>query len=125
MSQDINTVITSLNAAWNADFNAGNAALVASHYDQQAALLPPGGAQVTGAAEIEAFWLGLITGGFHNHTIESIEVIAAEGMVSQRAKWGAQGKNPDGTIQDYSGNLLVVFRQQADGGWKALNHVWN
>lgn len=125
MSQEINTVITSLNTQWNADFNAGNAALVASHYDQQAALLPPGGEQVTGSAEIEAFWQGLITAGFHNHTITSIEVNASEGLVVQRGKWGAQGKNADGEVKTYGGNLLVVFRQQADGNWKALSHVWN
>ena len=49
-------VIQRLNDKFAADFNSGNFAAVASHYTEDAVLLPPGAEMVKGRSAIQSFW---------------------------------------------------------------------
>ncbi|OAM52243.1 DUF4440 domain-containing protein [Methylovorus sp. MM2] len=123
--QETTKLISEINTAWDAAFNAGDAALVTSFYDDGATILPSGSPQITGKAEIQAFWQNLFSQGVNGHHIELIEVDADNGLAFQRGKWSAGVTDTAGVRQSFSGSLQLVYRKQADGSLKALSHIWN
>jgi len=123
--QALITAVNTMNASWDAAFNAKNAALVASFYDDAATIMPAGAAQVTGKTDIQAFWENVIGMGFIDHNIERIEVVSEGGLAFQRAKWSAASVEAGGERKAYAGSLQVTYLKQADGGWKVLAHIWN
>jgi uncharacterized protein (TIGR02246 family) len=124
-SGDIRKVIEANNGKWNDAFNRGDARAVMSLYVDDAKLLPPTNAVVSGSQEIRAFWESMIKNGFANHAIEIVEVRAIGDMAYEAAKWRATGPGKDGGEQSYSGNLVNIFERQSDGSWKSRLHTWN
>ncbi len=84
---DFKATALQLNQAWDAAFNAKNAALVVSYYDDAATVLPAGSAQVNGKEALLAFWQGGIDSGITDHKLELIDAQADE--VVQRLRDGA------------------------------------
>jgi len=124
MSQ-IQETLKGLNAKWDAAFNAKDAAAVAASYDDEAAVIPAGAAQVTGKAAILDFWTNTIGQGIIDHKLELIGVGESGDMAFQRGLWSAAVINDKGERQIFKGNVHLVYRRQADGNWKVLTHIWN
>ena len=114
-----------LNAQWDAAFNAKDAAAVAAMYDDAAAVIPAGAEQVSGKAAILAFWTNTIGQGIIDHKLALIEAVESGDMAFQRGLWSAAVVNEKGERQTFKGNVHLVYRRQADGAWKALTHIWN
>ena len=124
-TKDIHTVISGINAQWDAAFNSRQAAQVADLYDAAATVMPAGAAQVSGAAEILAFWTNTISQGIVDHKIEMLETGVDGNLAFQRGLWSAAMVNAEGERQMFSGNLHVLYKLQSGGSWKALTHIWN
>lgn len=114
-----------LNSKWDAAFNAKDAAAVAASYDSEAAVIPSGAAQVSGSAAILDFWKGAIAQGITDHKLELVEAVESGDLALQRGLWSAAVVNAEGERQTFKGNVHLVYRRQADGGWKVLTHTWN
>ena len=114
-----------LNAQWDAAFNAKDAAAVAAMYDDAAAVIPAGAEQVSGKAAILAFWTNTIGQGIIDHKLALTEAVESGDMAFQRGLWSAAVVNDKGERQSFKGNVHLLYRRQADGGWKLLTHTWN
>ncbi len=125
MQSNFKDVAAELNAKWDAAFNAKQAEQVAAMYDDTASVIPAGADQVTGKAAILAFWTNTIAQGIIDHKLKLIEAVEAGELAFQRGLWSAAMINEAGERQAFKGNVHLVYRRQADGGWKALTHVWN
>ena len=117
--------LQALHAQWDAAFNAKQANQVAAMYDDAAAVIPAGAAQVSGKAAVLAFWTNTIAQGIIDHKLEMIEAGESGDMAFQRGLWSAAVVNDKGERQVFSGNVHLLYRRQADGSWKALTHIWN
>ena len=117
--------LQALNAQWDAAFNAKKADQVAAMYDDAAAVIPAGAAQVSGKAAVLAFWTNTIAQGIIDHKLEMVEAGESGDMAFQRGLWSAAVVNDKGERQVFSGNVHLLYRRQADGSWKALTHIWN
>jgi ketosteroid isomerase-like protein len=117
--------LQALNAQWDAAFNAKKADQVAAMYDDAAAVIPAGAAQVSGKAAVLAFWTNTIAQGIIDHKLEMVEAGESGDMAFQRGLWSAAVVNDQGERQVFSGNVHLLYRRQADGAWKALTHIWN
>ncbi len=117
--------LQALNAQWDAAFNAKKADQVAAMYDDAAAVIPAGAAQVSGKAAVLAFWTNTIAQGIIDHKLEMVEAGVSGDMAFQRGLWSAAVVNDNGERQVFSGNVHLLYRRQADGAWKALTHIWN
>ena len=124
MSQ-IQEALKALNTKWDAAFNAKDASAVAASYDDAAAVIPAGAAQVSGKAAILDFWKAGIAQGITDHKLELIEAGESGDMAFQRGLWSAAVVNDKGERQSFNGNVHLLYRRQADGGWKVLTHTWN
>ena len=117
--------LQALNIQWDAAFNAKHADQVAAMYDDAAAVMPAGAAQVSGKAAVLAFWTNTIAQGIIDHKLEMVEAGESGDMAFQRGLWSAAVINDQGERQVFSGNVHLLYRRQADGAWKALTHIWN
>ena len=67
--------IEAANKKFEAAFNKNDIAGLAQLCTSDAALLPPGEAQVEGRAAIEAYWKGVSDAGFKQLTLKTVEVL--------------------------------------------------
>lgn len=124
--QNIQTEIQAINAKFDQAFNAKNAAAIGQLYEANATVMPaPAGTPVVGAAAIQTFFDGLIQAGVIEHQLTLTEAEADGNLAYQRGNWAGAMLNADGTKQTFGGNVHLVYRKQADGGWKAVTHIWN
>lgn len=118
--------IAALNATFDQAFNAKNSAEVASLYDENAVVMPaPAGEPVVGSVAIQTFFSGLINAGVIEHHLNLVEVEGDVNLAYQRGHWAGAMMDESGTKQTFGGNVHLVYRKQADGGWKVLTHIWN
>lgn len=118
--------IQAINTQFDQAFNAKNAAAIGQLYETNATVMPaPAGAPVEGAAAIQAFFDGLIQAGVIEHKLTLTEAVVDGNLAYQRGKWAGAMVGADGVKQTFGGNVHLVYRKQADGGWKAVTHIWN
>src|SRR5262245_56354639 len=107
--------------------DAGNAAgLVKAFYAADAVLMPPNHPAVTGRAAIQGFLQGLIDGGLTSITLETA-VTASGGDLAYGRGHYTLSMSPAGAavpVKDV-GKYVVVYRRQADGGWRAVADIFN
>ncbi len=84
-------------------FNAKDAAAVAAHYTEDAAILPPDSRRVDGRDKIQQFWQGAIDGGF--------PILKAPGK--------------DNNPVDQAGKYIVIWKKGTDGAWQLYRDIWN
>ncbi len=122
----IKTQIAAINAAFDQAFNAKNAEDVVKLYDENAVVMPaPAGEPVVGASAIQTFFAGLISAGVIEHKLTLVDAVEDGNLAYQRGNWAGAMIDDKGEKQTFGGNVHLVYRKQADGGWKAVTHIWN
>ena len=123
---NIQSQITAINAKFDQAFNAKNAEAIGQLYVDNAVVMPaPAGDPVLGATTIKTFFAGLISAGVIEHQLTLVDAVEDGNLAYQRGKWAAAMLNEKGEKQTFGGNVHLVYRKQADGGWKAVTHIWN
>jgi ketosteroid isomerase-like protein len=113
---DAGRVVQDLEAAFVRNANAGNAAAVVEEfYAEDAQLLPPNSPIVKGKAAIRDFWTGIIAAGAGDVTLETLEVAASGDLIYNTGHYGFSLGG-----DRHIGKYVVVYRRQADGGFKAV-----
>jgi ketosteroid isomerase-like protein len=123
---EIKVIIDAINTKFDQAFNSKNAEAIGALYDANAVVMPaPAGAPVIGATAIQAFFAGLIEAGVIEHQLTLSDAVEDGNLAFQRGLWAGAMVGADGVKQTLGGNVHLVYRKQADGGWKALTHIWN
>lgn len=123
---NIQSQISAINAKFDQAFNTKNAEAIGQLYADNAVVLPaPAGEPVLGAAAIQTFFAGLIAAGVIEHQLTLADAVEDGNLAYQRGKWAGAMLNEQGEKQTFGGNVHLVYRKQADGGWKAVTHIWN
>ena len=122
----IQTELTAINALFDQAFNSKNADAIGALYDTNAVVMPaPAGAPVVGAQAIQTFFKGLIDAGVIEHRLTMTDAASDGKLAYQYGQWAGAMIGEDGIKQTFGGNVHLVYRKQADGGWKAVTHIWN
>lgn len=122
----IQSKINEINTQFDQAFNAKDAESIGKLYADNAVVMPaPAGEPVIGAANIAAFFNGLIQAGVIEHKLTLAEAVEDGNLAYQRGKWAAAMLNESGEKQTFGGNVHLVYRKQADDSWKAVTHIWN
>jgi ketosteroid isomerase-like protein len=120
-TQDVARQIRALDAEFMRLANAKDAAgLTEAFYAEDAHLLPPNAPIVTGKAAIRDFWKAFMQVTGTDVVLDSYEISAAGDLAYGVGRWS-------GTIQGahQKGKYVVVYRRQADGGYKAIADIFN
>lgn len=107
--------------AYNAAFNAGDAAACAAFFTEDVMLLPPGEPMTCGRAAFEETYRSRIkenTGG--THTNELIDYGVAGDMAYQVGAYAIEDSDPP-----EKGKFVNILMRQADGSWKVKVSIFN
>ena len=124
-NEDAVADITRTTHEWVAAFEANDAARGASFVTDDAMLVPPNEAVVTGAEAIETW---------SQHMFESVTVeeatttvgavrIAGDWAVSH-GEWQMTMSVGGATVSDTT-RYMLVWERQTDGSWKVAHDIWN
>ena len=97
--------------------------LVAQYYADDAVVLPPNAAAVTGHAAIEAFFRTFPP--ISNFQLRTEEVVGAGDVAYARGHYAMTMTPSGGTAIADSGKYLEVWRKQKDGSWKVARDMYN
>lgn len=123
---DLRSAVRALDAEFIRHANAGDAtALTSAFYTADAVLLAPGTPRLDGADAIRAFWQGFVDGGVQDISIETTEVVEAGDIGYGIGSYTCTLPSESGERVRDTGKFVVVYRRQADGGWKVVADQFN
>jgi uncharacterized protein (TIGR02246 family) len=120
-AEDIEAALQSFVAA----YNSGDAAGVAAHYAEDAALLPPDTKRVDGRQAIEAFWKGAIDGGLKNLTLKAVEIDSRDDLAFEVGAFTLDAPGEGGAMTTVKGKYIVVWKRGGDGSLRLYRDIWN
>jgi len=117
---DLKAQITKLDQAWQTAYNAKDAAGVAALYAEDAKVMAPGSATVSGRAAIQAYFADQVKLGGTN-TLTTGEVL--DGGTFAIAIGGYVATGPDGKHLDH-GTYMTIYKK-VGAGWMIYRDTWN
>ena len=99
--------------------------LVESFYTEDAIVLPPGQGAISGKAQIQAFFDGMIQAGAGNISLVTDRVERNGDLAVELGHYTMTIKPPQGPAIPDRGKYIVVFRLQPGGSWKAQMDIFN
>jgi uncharacterized protein (TIGR02246 family) len=125
-STDLQSAVRALDAEFIRNANAGDAAaLTSAFYTADAVLLAPGTPRLNGAEAIRGFWQAFIDGGVKDVSIETTEIDEAGDLAYGLGTYTCTVPTASGERVRDNGKFIVVYRRQADGGWKVIADQFN
>ncbi len=94
-------------------------ALVDGFYASDAQLLPPNAPAVAGQEDIRGFWR-VVADQIENITLTSVKIDSSDELAYEIGRYTMRV----GGAAD-RGKYVVIFRRQADGGWKAVADMFS
>jgi uncharacterized protein (TIGR02246 family) len=117
---DLRAQIAKADQAWQTAYNAGDAAALAALYAEDAKVMAPGNAAVSGRAAIQAMFAEDIKRGSKN-ALTQLEVFGSGDYTIEVGGWVETGA--DGAHKDH-GSFVTVYKK-VGGEWKIYRDTWN
>jgi uncharacterized protein (TIGR02246 family) len=121
-ADDVRAAIEQQNAKFGEAVRAGDTAAIGALYSEDAAVLPPNAAKVSGRAAITAFWGDAIGAGIGSAVLTTEEVTYTGGDTATEVG-SVLLSAKDGSVADEA--KYVVVWKQVDGAWRLHRDIWN
>ncbi|MDH3742192.1 MAG: SgcJ/EcaC family oxidoreductase [Hyphomicrobiales bacterium] len=105
--------------------NGGDAAGVAAHYTNDAALLPPDAARIDGREGIQGVWQGLIDAHVRDVAMTTQEVDVFGNVANEVGTITATAPSKGGGRAQLAGKYVAVWKCGAEGNWQLHRDIWN
>ncbi len=105
--------------------SGGDAAGVAAHYTDDAALLPPEAARIDGREGIQGYWQALIDAGIGDVEMTTQEVDNFGDVANEVGIISATAPSEDGGRVQMAGKYVAVWKRGGDGTWRLHRDIWN
>jgi uncharacterized protein (TIGR02246 family) len=105
--------------------NGGDAAGVAAHYTDDAAVLPPDAARIDGREGIQGVWQGLIDADVRDVALTTQEVDVFGDVANEVGIISATAPSEDGGRVQLAGKYVAVWKRGGDGTWRLRRDIWN
>jgi uncharacterized protein (TIGR02246 family) len=105
--------------------NGGDAAGVAAHYTDDAAVLPPDAARIDGREGIQGVWQGLIDADVRDVALTTQEVDVFGDVANEVGTISATTPGEDGGRVQLAGKYVAVWKRGGDGNWRLRRDIWN
>lgn len=113
----------------NRDFakalNDKDAVAAANCYTEDATLLPPNEAPVTGRANIQQYWEGAIAAGAFDVDVASISTGSHGDLGYEIGRFQMSTKDAGGKVTTERGKYIELLKRGEDGKWKSTHGIWN
>lgn len=111
--------------AFLAGFNSGDGAAAASHYSENAILLPPNAPRIDGREGIAGYWGGAFEAGVSNLSVESTDLDVLGDTAIDVGNWRVSVPDGNGGTMMPTGKYLIIWKRNADGVWEVHRDIWN
>jgi len=105
--------------------NGGDAAGVAAHYTDDAALLPPDAARIDGREGIQGAWQALIDADVRDVVLTTEEVDVFGDVANEVGTIRATAPGENGGRVQWVGKYVSVWKRGGDGTWRLHRDIWN
>lgn len=106
-------------------FNRGDAAGVAAHYLEDAAIFPPDMARIDGRAKIQDFWKGAIDAGLSDLALRVVEVQEQGDWAYEVGELTYSAPGTGDARSTTNGKYIVIWKKDVDGTWRLYRDIWN
>lgn len=104
---------------------AKDALAAANLYDENASLLPPNEPIVTGRANIQAYWQGLIDAGLVDAAVKTIAAGSDGDLGYEIGSFELKIQGEDGAVIIDKGKYTEILKRNAEGKWISLYGMWS
>jgi uncharacterized protein (TIGR02246 family) len=113
----------------NRDFakalNNKDAVAAANCYTEDATVLPPNEAPVSGRAAIQKYWEGAVAAGAFNVSVATISTGSNGDLGYEIGRFEMSTKDSTGKVNTERGKYVELLKRGADGQWKSTHGIWN
>lgn len=106
-------------------FNAGDAAALADFYTEDAVVMPPGLARITGHPAIRELWQNFFDAGVTGMDLVSEELHFAGPYAFDVGSFTLSAPDGKGGRLAVNGKYIVIWRKERDGDWRLYRDIWN
>ena len=104
---------------------AKDAVAASKLYAEDASLLPPNEAIVTGQDNIRKYWQGAIDGGIIDGSVSTIATGSNGDLGYEIGRFSLTIKGADGKVIVDKGKYTELLKRGADGKWISIYGMWN
>ncbi len=108
-----------------ASLSGGDAAGVAAHYTDDAALLPPEAARIDGREGIQGVWQALIDADVRDIALTTQEVDVFGNVANEVGTISGTAPSEDGGRVQLVGKYVAVWKRAGDDTWRLHRDIWN
>jgi uncharacterized protein (TIGR02246 family) len=109
---------------WNADWASKDAAKIASHYEDDAILMVPGGPPTTGKDAIQKSLTTTVSSMDLKFQASKVDVASSGDLGYTQGSYTLALTNPKTKkVANDHGSYVTTYRKQADGSWKAVADI--
>jgi len=113
----------------NRDFakalNAKDAVAAANLYTEDATLLPPNEAIVSGRENIVKYWQGALDAGASNVSVTTLATGSNGDLGYEIGQFRMDVKSADGKVITEKGKYIELLKRNKEGKWLSTNGIWN
>ena len=113
----------------NRDFakalNDKDAVAAANCYTEDATVLPPNEAPVSGRANIQKYWEVAVAAGAFDVKVASISTGSNGDLGYETGRFQMSTKDSTGKVVTENGKYIELLKRGADGKWKSTHGIWN
>lgn len=113
----------------NRDFaralNAKDAVAAANCYMEDATILPPNEAPVTGRANIQKYWEGAVAAGAFDVDVATISTNSHGDIGYEVGRFQMSTKDSTGKVTTERGKYIELLKRDKDGKWRSTHGIWN
>jgi uncharacterized protein (TIGR02246 family) len=113
------------NREFVAAFGRGDAAGVAAAYVEDARVLPPGGAMVSGRQAIRQFWQSVMDMGVREVDLRTQHVESNGDLAYEIGSATLEIQPEGGSPMTDTVKYVVVWKRRAGGSWQLAVDIWN
>ncbi len=121
----VREAIQSISVKFVEAMNRGDAAGVASFYNEDAKLLAPNNPMVIGKQAIQEFWQGGMEMGMRDLTLETMDLDYSGDLACDVGVYTFNTQPEGGQILKDEGKYIEIWKKQADGSWKLAVDMFN
>ncbi|MBI1344571.1 MAG: DUF4440 domain-containing protein [Terrimonas sp.] len=113
----------------NRDFanalNDKDAVAAANCYTEDATILPPNEAPVTGRANIRQYWEGAIAAGAFDVAVATLSTGSNGDLGYEVGRFQMSTKDSSGKVMTERGKYIELLKRDKDGKWRSTHGIWN
>ncbi len=109
---------------WEDNFDSGDLAAFATHYTEEAKVLPPNNQMVTGRESIQEFFQAFYDAGGRDLHLTVIDLHVSGDMAHVVGKYTLTIQPEEGEAISDNGKYVEIWKRE-NGSWKMITATWN